>query len=201
MATKQIPIGEIVRKSNLSGLTQGKAIELLRQNEEFSKSIRDTVFNGTVVEGDLNDILSYIREYYDPEPENVSQLREQTNEFYDRLYSDALYKVKGARGRTLWVFEDRCVIKVDVTVGSVITGNITDGVKTIFYHDCIGIQYREPGTFIGYLQLETASGLMNNSSNNMFNENTFTFERNDTTILMREIYEYVCARVSLYKQL
>lgn len=200
MATKQIPIGEIVRKSNLQGLTQGRAIEILRQNEEYRGKIKDTVFNGTVVEGDLDSILSYLQEQYEPIVESKATMQ-APSDYFNELYSNAIYKVNGARGRTLWVFEDKCVIKVDATIGAALTGNITDGIKTIFYHDCIGIQYKEPGTIIGYLQLETASGLMNNNTSNLFNENTFTFERTDVIQLMREIYEYVCSRVSLYKQL
>ena len=45
---------------------------------------------------------------------------------------------------------------------------------------------------IGYLQFETASGLMNNNSSNFFNENTFTFEENTVpNEKMLEVYRYI----------
>lgn len=90
------------------------------------------------------------------------------------FFGEVLFKIDGNRGRRIRVYEDFVVIDVTATVGSVLTGNAFDGRKIIFYADCIGIQYKEPGSTIGFLQLETASPTMNNKSNNFFNENTFT---------------------------
>lgn len=103
--------------------------------------------------------------------------------------SNLICSIDGARGRRIDVYDNKCVIYTDVTVGSVLTNNATDGEKTIFYKDCIGIQYKEPGIMIGYLQIETASGQMNNLKNNFFAENTFTFE--NQTELVREVYQYM----------
>ena len=100
------------------------------------------------------------------------------------------------------VYEDRCEIVTDVTIGSVLTGNVSDGEKTIFYADCIGIQFKKSGALIGYLQIETAAPTMNNEKNNFFNENSFTFS--ETTIpneKMLEVYWYIKDRVALYKRL
>lgn len=77
-------------------------------------------------------------------------------------------------------------------MGSFVTGNISDGEKTIYYRDCIGVQFKRSGVQIGYLQLETASALMNNRNNNFFNENSFTF---DTTVVSNEKMEEVAAYV------
>lgn len=112
-----------------------------------------------------------------------------------------VYSIDGVRGRHIDVYEDRCVITVKVGVGSFLTGNVSDGEKTIYYADCIGVQFKRAGLQIGYLQLETASGLMNNRQNNFFNENSFTF---DTTKVsnekMDEVAEYVKSRITAYKQ-
>jgi len=89
---------------------------------------------------------------------------------------DLVCEIEGNRGRHLFVYDNRCLIIVRPTVGSVLTGNATDGEKTIFYKDCIGIQFKESRFAIGYLQVETASGIGNNGKSNFFNENTFTFE-------------------------
>lgn len=80
-----------------------------------------------------------------------------------------------------------------MTVGSVITSNATDGEKTIYLKNCTGIQYKRPGLTLGYIQFETNSGIMNNEKSNFFNENTFTFEENNT--LMDEVYEFIIAQM------
>lgn len=113
---------------------------------------------------------------------------------------DAVYVLEGVRGRHMSVFEDRCILKVKVTAGSLLVGNATDGEKTIYYADCNGVQFKESALTIGYIQLETASGLMNNTKSNIFNENTFTFDLSVTTNeYMIEVHEYINSRISLVK--
>lgn len=104
------------------------------------------------------------------------------------LKEGVIYHVKGVRGRVLDVYEDKAVISVKASIGSFITGNISDGEKTIYYSDCIGVQFKKSGFQIGYLQLETASAHTNNLSNNFFSENSFTF---DTTTVSNEAMENV----------
>lgn len=106
--------------------------------------------------------------------------------------STAVYSIDGVRGRHIEVYEDKCVISTKAGLGSFLTGNISDGEKTIYYMDCIGVQFKRSGFQIGYLQLETASGLMNNRNSNFFNENSFTF---DTTKVSNEKMEEVAAYV------
>ena len=81
----------------------------------------------------------------------------------------------GCRGRRMKLYDTKCVIITDKTVGSLITGNITDGEKTIYLKDVVGVQFKKSGMLIGYLQLETPSMQMNNQKDNMFSENTFTY--------------------------
>jgi hypothetical protein len=98
------------------------------------------------------------------------------------------------------VYENKVIISTAVTLGSLIAHNATDGEKTIYYKDCVGVQFKESGMTIGYLQLETAGAIMNNKQNNFFNENSFTF---DTTVQsnekMREVADYIRARVEEIK--
>lgn len=109
-----------------------------------------------------------------------------------------VFKMDGCRGRSIEVYTDRVVIMTDVTLGSVMTSNATDGIKTIFYHDIVGIQFKEPVITIGYLQLETASGQMNNLASNQFSENTFTFEKDTETVCMMK--DYITWQVSQFKK-
>lgn len=109
--------------------------------------------------------------------------------------SKLLFELKGSRGRSMKVYDRKVIIQTSGTVGSFVTGNATDGIKTIFYKDVVGIQYKPSGFTVGYLQFETASAQMNNLNSNAFSENTFTFEDmrggipNDK---MNQIYEEIC---------
>jgi len=126
----------------------------------------------------------------------ILQNKSNLDNLQESLYSDAVYSINGVRGRSLAVFEDKVIITVTTTIGSILTGNVTDGQKTIYYSDVIGVQYKPPGFTIGYLQLETASTQMNNRKDNFFNENSFTFDKTSVDLdLMNEVAEYVKKRV------
>ena len=116
------------------------------------------------------------------------------------------FTIHGARGRSIEIFENKCIITTDVTLGSILTKNATDGSKTIYYSDVIGFQFKEALVTIGYLQLETAGMTMNNAGSNFFNENSFTFENTplpapygDMNNYMRKIADYIQKRVEYYK--
>lgn len=111
-----------------------------------------------------------------------------------------IYDLDGVRGRHAKIYEDKVVLSVKASLGSFITGNITDGEKTIYYSDCIGVQFKKSGLAIGYLQFETAGGIMNNKANNFFNENTFTWDTTkQSNEHMEEVANYVRSRVDYYK--
>lgn len=110
-----------------------------------------------------------------------------------------VYDIKGARGRNIKVYEDKVVITTKVTIGSVLTRNATDGEKTIYYSDVLGIQFKKANINIGYLQFETASSSMNNRSDNFWNENSFTFEE-DLNPEMDIVAQYVKKKIEEAKQ-
>ena len=60
----------------------------------------------------------------------IENKRIQSEQFNQRIQS--LFSIPGSLGRTLTVCKNKCIIKTDVTVGSVITGNATDGEKMIW---------------------------------------------------------------------
>lgn len=108
----------------------------------------------------------------------------------------------GARGRHIAVYDNKCVITTDVSLGSLLTSNALDGQKTIFYIDVQGVQFKKGLLTLGYLQLETASLQMNNQNSNMFSENTFTYEDTSNGIpnaLMEKVHDYIVDRIESYK--
>ena len=110
-----------------------------------------------------------------------------------------IYDLVGCRGRTMQVFENKCIISTKAGVGSFITGNVSDGAKTIYYSDVIGVQCKKAGFQIGYLQLETASSTMNNKGDNFFNENSFTFEE-ALNYQIDEVADYIRKKIEEAKQ-
>ena len=134
------------------------------------------------------------------EEENQFQTLEVIESRAKKIGDGAVYVIKGVRGRWISIYPDRVVIDTKVTLGSIITRNATDGEKTIYYSDVIGVQFKESAMTIGYLQLETASSAMNNKNSNFFSENTFTF---DITVIanetMKQVAEYVKQQVNKVK--
>lgn len=114
----------------------------------------------------------------------------------------SVYHVVGSSGRTLDVHEEKCVITTKASLTSWATGNSSDGEKTIYYVDCIGVQFKRCGTglTIGYLQLETASGLMNQKTNNFWNENSFTFNKEEQNEQIAEIADYIKEKIDEIKR-
>lgn len=46
--------------------------------------------------------------------------------------SKLICELKGVRGRSLKLYDTKCVIKTEVTVGSILTENASDGEKQCF---------------------------------------------------------------------
>ena len=124
-----------------------------------------------------------------------------TNAKENAKANGAVYFFEGVRGRILTVYEDKVIITTRLTAGSFITGNATDGEKTIYFVDCVGIQFKKSDMTLGYIQFETASGVMNNKASNMFNENSFTWDltavSNET---MEEVANYVKGKIDACKR-
>ena len=110
-----------------------------------------------------------------------------------------IYDLTGCRGRAMKVYEDKCIIETKAGIGSFITGNASDGTKTIYDSDVIGVQCKKAGFQIGYLQLETASSTMNNKGDNFFNENSFTFEES-LNYQIDEVTNFIRKKIEETKQ-
>ena len=130
--------------------------------------------------------LSDVQNEIDLEKSNIEAARERK-----RQLTGIMYDLQGARGRRLLVYKDKCIFQTRVSVGSILTDSATNGEKVVYYADCIGVQFKNAGLTLGYLQLETASGMVNgtNAGSNFFSENTFTFDANSPS--NRELKEAV----------
>ena len=159
-------------------------------------------FSGDVIADE--NVEKYVAQFHESQNSmkqkaaNAASARKETlDQFHKRL--GILFTLSGARGRTLIVCQNKCIIRTSVTVGSVITGNATDGEKMIFYRDCSGLQFKESGLTLGYLQLETPSMQMNNMASNFFSENTYTFDNPGDNLMMREVYYFIMEMMERHK--
>lgn len=155
----------------------------------------DAVLEDAYVRSAVRDYCAEAEEKLREQMLREAALRERRRKHYQGF----LFRIKGARGRVLEVYNNKCIIQTKITLGSVITGNASDGEKTIFYPDCTAIQFKLSGALIGYLQLETPSMQMNNTKSNFFSENTFTFEGTDKNELMSEVYYFISDLVGAAK--
>ena len=147
-------------------------------------------FGNAPLNGSLEEIREAIEKYN----------AKQENEVNGAIKEGAVYFIQGVRGRKLTVYQDKAVIKVEASLGSFLTGNISDGEKTIYYSDCVGLQFKESGLQIGYLQLETSASTMNMRASNFFNENSFTFDLTTTTNeQMKEVRDYIQGQIRAIK--
>ena len=111
-----------------------------------------------------------------------------------------VYAVDGARGRHIDVYPDKAVFSTKVTIGSLITHSAANGEKTIYYTDCIGIQFKPSRLTLGYLQLETAAESGGRLADSFFHENSFTFDDKFTkNVQMEEVANYIKQRISEIK--
>ena len=87
--------------------------------------------------------------------------------------NDMLYEIDGNMGKTLQVYEDRCVISSKASLKSAFFGHALDGNKEFYYKDLTSVQFKNLGMTTGFLQFEFAGAQGGNS--NFVNENSFTF--------------------------
>ena len=178
-------------------------IEYLAKSLNGIESVEVQEYISQVIEDAKNNVeirKQLIEEQEVQKQQKAAAEEEQARlDFFDYTIhgENPLYELKGNRGRRLTVYPYKCVIKTDVTLGSLVTHNATDGEKTIYYKDVIGIQFKKPGLSIGFLQLETASSQGNNASSNFFNENTFTYDAYNNEIY--EVYKYIISRLDEIK--
>ena len=112
----------------------------------------------------------------------------------------AMFFCVGSEGRILSVYGDRVSL---ITTPKVSVGNYSNGEKTIYYKDCVGIQFNpSPSSWqLGYLQFETSSNMTNHSST-YYNENTFVWYSNKSEVTnesMQEICDFVHKKIGTYK--
>ena len=185
-----------------------KAIGGQKLTLDFLTENRAALISRGITDNGLKHLQRAVYQYENPGAEDAAGVRYiPPEESVKRFSGEALgvpglvFRIEGARGRSIDIYPYKCVITTAVTLGSVLTNNATDGEKTIYYQDCIGLQVKQPGLTLGYVQLETAAATQNNAASNFFNENSFTYEATDiSSEEMAIVVRYIKERLDKIKE-
>lgn len=83
-------------------------------------------------------------------------------------------------GKILDVYENKVVFTSPQSTSTIVTGlvfgtSMTQGEKTIYFKDAIGVQYKPSSIADGYIQVETAAGGVSTSNSQYSGENSIQF--------------------------
>ena len=99
-------------------------------------------------------------------------------------------------GKILDVYENKVVFTSTQSTSTVVTGlvfgtSMTQGEKTIYYKDAIGVQYKPSAIADGYIQVETAAGGVSSSSSQYGGENAIQFSGKQSNADAEVIVAYI----------
>ena len=90
------------------------------------------------------------------------------------------YCLVNSLGKILDVYENKVIFTSTQSTSTIVTGlvfgtSMTQGEKTIYFKDAIGVQYKPSSIADGYIQVETAAGGVSTSSSQYSGENSIQF--------------------------
>ena len=90
------------------------------------------------------------------------------------------YCLVNSTGKILDIYENKVVFTSTKSTSTIVTGlvfgtSMTQGEKTIYFKDAIGVQYKPSSIADGYIQVETAAGGVSTSSSQYSGENAIQF--------------------------
>ena len=133
-----------------------------------------------------NAAKNYTNELKENEAKNKELLGMPMEERIKTRPEDVKYCIINNLGKILDVYDNKVVFSSTKSTSTVVTGlvfgtSVTQGEKTIYYKDAIGVQYKPSSIADGYIQIETAAGGVTSSSSQYGGENSIQFsgkERN-----------------------
>lgn len=107
-------------------------------------------------------------------------------------------------GKILDVYDDKVVFTSTKSTATLVTGlvfgtSVTQGEKTIYYRDSIGVQYKASSLVDGYIQIETAAGNMTAKANQYGGENSIQFSGDKMNAEAEVIVNFIRQRIDEIK--
>lgn len=110
------------------------------------------------------------------------------------------YCIVNNLGKILDVYDNKAVFTSTQSTSTVVSGlllgnSVTQGEKTIYYKDAIGVQYKPSSIADGYIQIETAAGGMVSSSSQYGGENAIQFSGKERNQEAEIIVDFIKKRI------
>ena len=127
---------------------------------------------------------NYTNELKENEAENKQLASTPMEERVKMRPEGVKYCLVNNLGKILDVYDNKVVFTSTKSTSTLVTGlvfgtSVTQGEKTIYFRDAIGVQYK-PSSFVdGYIQIETAAGGVTSSSSQYGGENSIQFAGKD----------------------
>ena len=107
-------------------------------------------------------------------------------------------------GKILDVYDNKVVFTSTQSTSTLVTGflfggSVTQGEKTIYYKDALGVQYKPSSVLDGYIQIETAAGNMTSSSSQYGGENSIQFSGKERNAEAEVIVAFIKKQIDAIK--
>lgn len=127
-----------------------------------------------------NATKNYANELKENEAKNKELLGLSMEERVKTRPEGVKYCIVNNLGKILDIYDNKVVFSSTKSTSTLVTGlvfgtSVTQGEKTIYYKDAIGVQYKPSSIADGYIQIETAAGGVTSSSSQYGGENSIQF--------------------------
>lgn len=107
-------------------------------------------------------------------------------------------------GKVLDVYENKAVFTSTKSTSTLLTGaifgtSVTQGEKTIYYRDAVGVQYKPSSILDGYIQIETAAGGVSSSNSQYSGENAIQFSGKERNAEAEIIVDFIKKKIEEMK--
>ena len=109
-------------------------------------------------------------------------------------------------GKILDVYDNKVIFTSTNSTSTLVTGvifgtSVTQGEKTIYYKDAVGVQYKPSSVLDGYIQVETAAGGVSSSSSQYGGENAIQFSGKERNAEAEIIVAFIKEKIEEFKNM
>ena len=151
-----------------------------------------------------NAAKNYTNELKENEAKNKELINMSMEERVKTRPEGVRYCIINNLGKILDVYDNKVVFSSTKSTSTLVTGlvfgtSVTQGEKTIYYKDAIGVQYKPSSIADGYIQVETAAGGVTSSSSQYGGENSIQFSGKDRNAEAEIIVDFIKNKIEEIK--
>ena len=151
-----------------------------------------------------NAAKNYTNELKENEAKNKELIGMSMEERVKTRPEGVKYCIINNLGKILDVYDNKVVFSSTKSTSTLVTGlvfgtSVTQGEKTIYYKDAIGVQYKPSSIADGYIQVETAAGGVTSSSSQYGGENSIQFSGKERNAEAETIVNFIKNKIEEIK--